>query len=1027
MQTGSPSKLLISGNATPFVATCTAYTITSADAYSNTVPVVSQTNLTLGYGSGAIYTDGGCTTPATSANIAAGTSSVIVYFSDPLTESLTFSAQATGLTQGTLAVTTSSLAAQIAMTGNSQVTAGVCNTYVITSQDGSGSAQAVGAPITVALSGKGNGSFYSGSGCTGSITSTSIAAGTSSVAVYFKDTKAELLTLSAATTQLGSSTRTVTVNPAAPSTLVWSGTSTITTSACSAFTITTFDPYSNVSNVVGNTAIGLSGNGLGNFYSTATCSSAVTTTTMGSGSSSQTVYFADNFSGVESLTFSAVATGLTTGTYAVQVQPAYDLQNLVGNWDATWGNYSGPGTGNTWRDLTSNAFDATLGSAASWIGSGTYSNPYAVSFNGTNNSYVNFDSTSPLNNMSEMMFTTWVNSSVTTPNSVILGNSGASTGHGFSLRQSVSHSGAYELVVGESYQDVVLADSPVVYLRLGESSTANGVVDSSTNAQTGIVYGNTPTLGLPGAFPGDSNTAIYTNGNTYINVFNYANFDRTSTFSLEAWIKSTSGNGHVVGSLWYTQPFKGYELECLGGNQLGVWLISDYPSTNEIRVVSNTSACNDGNWHHLVMTYNGSSKGSGVALYDNGAILPTSIQIDNLSGSFSGNLPSIGTRQGGAEWYTGYLQEVAFYGTVLTPAQVYRHYRAGMGDYGGSCRTASTFSNSVWNSIGGIFNGSNLSMFASGIQQCSVPISSNFIFPQTGLYGGATSTGQDAWSGSMADLKLYATNGNSTVGTASNVYTNFAATADRYRATPVGNIVTNGLVFNLDAANATPNLISSYPNGCLSNELNWYDLSSLGLTGALTNFSNCGPGAGWNGDGTTVVNGINGPYRLTFNGNNYVHFPSSPLSQVDNWTLSAWIYPTDLSNTGMVAIHLGNDWADGFGISASGATAGRIGALIGGIVWADTTTSYTLNKWHYVAVVRKNGTLTVYLNDSALSPTYTNTPNVPSNFTRIGTGPEHQMVGSVNNVMVYNRALSTAEITQNCNVQQARVGGGICQ
>ncbi len=53
-----------------------------------------------------------------------------------------------------------------------------------------------------------------------------------------------------------------------------------------------------------------------------------------------------------------------------------------------------------------------------------------------------------------------------------------------------------------AYADVVLADSPLAYYRLGESSGTT-MTDSSGNGRHGTYVGS-PTLGAAGLVPGDT-------------------------------------------------------------------------------------------------------------------------------------------------------------------------------------------------------------------------------------------------------------------------------------------------------------------------------------------------------------------------------------------------------------------------------------------------------------------------------------------------------------------------------------------
>ena len=109
------------------------------------------------------------------------------------------------------------------------LTAGACNTFTVTSENSSGTATDPTSQLTVNLAtGHSGGTFYSGSGCTGSITSTSIGTSASAVTVYYEDTTATTTgyTVTAATSTLpGITTATsnsYTVVAGAASKLVWS-------------------------------------------------------------------------------------------------------------------------------------------------------------------------------------------------------------------------------------------------------------------------------------------------------------------------------------------------------------------------------------------------------------------------------------------------------------------------------------------------------------------------------------------------------------------------------------------------------------------------------------------------------------------------------------------------------------------------------------------------------------------------------------------------------------------------------------
>ena len=100
------TRLALSGSTTPTAGTCTAYTVTAEDSFGNSTNVGLSTVVALSAnGSGAFYSDSGCSTSVTS--VAITVSSQTFYFKDTLAETVTLSASYTGLTTGTLNVAVS--------------------------------------------------------------------------------------------------------------------------------------------------------------------------------------------------------------------------------------------------------------------------------------------------------------------------------------------------------------------------------------------------------------------------------------------------------------------------------------------------------------------------------------------------------------------------------------------------------------------------------------------------------------------------------------------------------------------------------------------------------------------------------------------------------------------------------------------------------------------------------------------------------------------------------------------------------
>src|ERR1051326_6948982 len=90
--------------------------------------------------------------------------------------------------------------------------------------------------------------------------------------------------------------------------------------------------------------------------------------------------------------------------------------------------------------------------------------------------------------------------------------------------------------VGTSvYANTIVADTPLGYWRLGESSGTLAVDGVGAHNAT---YVNGPLLGQAGALVGDTDTAVKFDGvATNATVGNALNFPNTTAFSLESWVK----------------------------------------------------------------------------------------------------------------------------------------------------------------------------------------------------------------------------------------------------------------------------------------------------------------------------------------------------------------------------------------------------------------------------------------------------------------------------------------------------------
>jgi len=222
-----------------------------------------------------------------------------------------------------------------------------------------------------------------------------------------------------------------------------------------------------------------------------------------------------------------------------------------------------------------------------------------------------------------------------------------------------------------SYSSEVLADSPVGYWRLEETTGATAA-DSSGNARDGT-YTGSPTLGVPGALAISTNKATTFNGTTqYVAISDAAAFSipTTNLFSVEAWFRTTA-----------TGAVRNIVSKVTAANFEWSMFINGAPAINFLvynaagggsnslqgpaSVVANT-------WYHVVATVNAST--NAMILYINGVQVDTNTNTQILA---NGTSPvNIGRRPDGTSLFNGSVDEVAIYPTVLSAARVAAHYAA---------------------------------------------------------------------------------------------------------------------------------------------------------------------------------------------------------------------------------------------------------------------------------------------------------------------------------------------------------------
>jgi hypothetical protein len=216
----------------------------------------------------------------------------------------------------------------------------------------------------------------------------------------------------------------------------------------------------------------------------------------------------------------------------------------------------------------------------------------------------------------------------------------------------------------------------------------------------------------------------------------------------------------------------------------------------------------------------------------------------------------------------------------------------------------------------------------------------------------------------------------------------------------IGDVVKNGLVLYLDAANS-----KSYVSG--SNT--WFDLSGNNNSGSLTN----GPTFSSDGKGSIVFDGTNDYVNL----GNILNFTSSFTVEL-YFNASAW----------------NDEWV---GLLTKGDTAWRIHRLavdtpikinftvtgLSSVV--NTASTINTNIWYHLVCVYNGTQLLIYLNGSLdATQNVTGTPSTNTKNLAVGWNADFSgrrfFNGKIPVVKIYNRALSPAEILENYNATKGR-------
>jgi hypothetical protein len=257
---------------------------------------------------------------------------------------------------------------------------------------------------------------------------------------------------------------------------------------------------------------------------------------------------------------------------------------------------------------------------------------------------------------------------------VVGGTSGRVTEAWFdtSLGPAASAVGAGNAPSTTPYQDVVMADSPLVYLPLNDVVGSTTAEDVSGNNQDGTASGS-PTFGQTSLIDAESGTALSVSNGGYIDVPITGLPSGSSSVALECWYMPTGtpASSKFPGILSLGDSVSNHDLSVLHADNNALWAGSwSHGGQN------NSALMTVGQVYHIVARKPGDGN---VYLYINNVLRVSAADTDTITAYklLIGKLADSTNAHGSQGNTPGIAGHVAVY-TDLSPARIAVHYNTGI-------------------------------------------------------------------------------------------------------------------------------------------------------------------------------------------------------------------------------------------------------------------------------------------------------------------------------------------------------------
>lgn len=233
------------------------------------------------------------------------------------------------------------------------------------------------------------------------------------------------------------------------------------------------------------------------------------------------------------------------------------------------------------------------------------------------------------------------------------------------------------LELGSAYVDEVLADAPVLFLLLDDTSGTTARARVGTDG----TYVGSPTLAASGPSSAIPRAVTFAN-DKYATVADAAEYDPgAGPWTIEAWLRAPAASFSTV----FTKRLAsgdfsqwgfgfGHPFEATSGPRL--WALHRQNGSTQRHEQSN-AWLDDGRWHHVAVTYDGAGA---INLYVDGYVDemgPFASNTDAGSPNISTTAPvTIASNNAGTE-FPGDVAAAAIYPSALSAARISAHFEAG--------------------------------------------------------------------------------------------------------------------------------------------------------------------------------------------------------------------------------------------------------------------------------------------------------------------------------------------------------------